>query len=62
MQPAGQGLLPGFINTHGHFLSFGKNLLAANLVGASSSAEIIRRLGDIVAKHWGPRRAANAAW
>ncbi|MFW6732693.1 MAG: amidohydrolase [Synechococcus sp.] len=30
----GRTLLPGFIDTHGHFIYFGKNLLDADLVGA----------------------------
>jgi predicted amidohydrolase YtcJ len=41
---AGRALLPGFIDTHGHFIYFGKNLLDADLFGATSNAEIIRRL------------------
>ncbi len=40
----GRTLLPGFIDTHGHFIYFGKNLLDADLVGAGSIAEIVRRL------------------
>jgi hypothetical protein len=33
---AGRTLLPGFIDTHGHFIYFGKNLIDADLYGASS--------------------------
>jgi predicted amidohydrolase YtcJ len=40
----GRTLLPGFIDSHGHFIYFGKNLLDADLVGAGSIAEIVRRL------------------
>lgn len=40
----GRALLPGFIDTHGHFLYFGKNLLDADLFGATSNAEILRRM------------------
>jgi len=41
---AGRTLLPGFIDTHGHFIYFGKNLIDADLVGASSNEEIVRRM------------------
>ncbi|MCY2985863.1 MAG: amidohydrolase [Planctomycetota bacterium] len=39
----GKTLLPGFIDTHGHMILFGKNLMDANLFG---TAEI----GDLLAK------------
>lgn len=42
----GRALLPGFIDSHGHFLYFGKNLLDADLFGATSNAEILRRLKE----------------
>ncbi len=32
----GRTLLPGFIDTHGHFIYFGKNLIDADLVGSAS--------------------------
>ena len=41
---AGRTLLPGFIDTHGHFIYFGKNLLDADLFGAANTGEIIRRM------------------
>ena len=41
---AGKTLLPGFIDTHGHMVYFGKNLIDANLRGAKSVAEIISRM------------------
>ena len=41
---AGRTLLPGFIDTHGHFIYFGKNLIDADLVGATSTEEIVRRM------------------
>jgi predicted amidohydrolase YtcJ len=40
----GRTLLPGFIDTHGHFIYFGKNLIDADLFGASSIEEIVRRM------------------
>jgi predicted amidohydrolase YtcJ len=40
----GHTLLPGFIDTHGHFIYFGKNLIDADLFGADSIEEIVRRM------------------
>ncbi len=42
----GKTLLPGFIDTHGHFIYFGKNLIDADLFGASSVEEIVRRMKE----------------
>lgn len=50
----GRTLLPGFIDTHGHFIYFGKNLIDADLVGATSIEEIVRRMQRQAAKV-GPR-------
>jgi predicted amidohydrolase YtcJ len=41
---AGKTLLPGFIDTHGHMVYFGKNLMDANLVGSADIPEIVARL------------------
>lgn len=41
---AGRTLLPGFIDAHGHFIYFGKNLVDADLFGAGSIEEIVRRM------------------
>ncbi|MFM7464359.1 MAG: hypothetical protein ACKO28_02600, partial [Cyanobium sp.] len=40
----GRTLLPGFIDTHGHFIYFGKNLVDADLFGAASIEEIVARM------------------
>jgi predicted amidohydrolase YtcJ len=40
----GKTLLPGFIDTHGHFVYFGKNLVDANLFGSSDIAELVARM------------------
>jgi len=40
----GKTLLPGFIDTHGHFIYFGKNLIDADLFGATTVEEIVRRM------------------
>lgn len=41
---AGQTLLPGFIDTHGHFIYFGKNLVDANLFGCTDVADLVARM------------------
>jgi hypothetical protein len=46
----GRTLLPGFIDTHGHFIYFGKNLIDADLFGAASIPEIVRRMQQQAAK------------
>jgi hypothetical protein len=52
----GRTLLPGFIDTHGHFIYFGKNLIDADLFGAASIAEIVARMrqhaGKVVPGEW----------
>ncbi|MEB3306996.1 MAG: amidohydrolase [Cyanobacteriota bacterium] len=46
----GKTLLPGFIDTHGHFIYFGKNLIDADLFGATTVEEIVRRMKAQAAK------------
>jgi predicted amidohydrolase YtcJ len=46
----GKTLLPGFIDTHGHFIYFGKNLIDADLFGAGSIPEIVRRMREQATK------------
>jgi predicted amidohydrolase YtcJ len=40
----GKTLLPGFIDTHGHFVYFGKNLVDANLFGCTDVADLVARM------------------
>jgi len=40
----GKTLLPGFIDTHGHFVYFGKNLVDADLFGSSDVADLLARM------------------
>ncbi|TFU03050.1 amidohydrolase [Polymorphobacter arshaanensis] len=46
----GHTLLPGFIDTHGHMVYFGKNLVDADLVGTVDVAEVLARLKVQAAK------------
>lgn len=40
----GKTLLPGFIDTHGHFVYFGKNLVDADLFGCADIADLLARM------------------
>jgi predicted amidohydrolase YtcJ len=40
----GRTLLPGFIDTHGHMIYFGKNLMDADLFGSRDVADLVTRL------------------
>jgi len=46
----GKTLLPGFIDTHGHFVYFGKNLVDANLFECVDIAELVSRMKKQVEK------------
>ncbi len=41
---AGHTLLPGFIDTHGHMIYFGKNLVDADLFGSKDIPQLIARM------------------
>jgi len=41
---AGHTLLPGFIDTHGHMVYFGKNLIDADLFGSKDIPELVARM------------------
>ena len=41
---AGKTLLPGFIDTHGHFVYFGKNLVDADLFGCQGIPDLVARM------------------
>lgn len=40
----GKTVIPGLIDAHAHLMGLGESLLAANLVGTTSKAEIVQRL------------------
>jgi predicted amidohydrolase YtcJ len=46
----GKTLLPGFIDTHGHFVYFGKNLVDANLFKCSDIADLLGRMKQQAAR------------
>ena len=41
---AGHTLLPGFIDTHGHMVYFGKNLVDADLFGSKDIPDLLARM------------------
>jgi len=47
---AGHTLLPGFIDTHGHMVYFGKNLVDADLFGSKDIPDLVARMKGQVAK------------
>ncbi len=46
----GKTLLPGFIDTHGHMVVFGKNLVDSDLFGSKHVADIVTRMKAQAAK------------
>jgi hypothetical protein len=40
----GKTLLPGFIDSHGHMVAFGKNMIDANLVGTPDIPDLLARM------------------
>ena len=47
---AGKTLLPGFIDTHGHMVYYGKNLMDQSLTGVKDIPEIIQRMQSHIAQ------------
>lgn len=58
----GQTLLPGFIDAHGHVTDLGFEALRLNLTGASSIAELQRRLRVYAAAHPDDRWLIGFGW
>ncbi|RYY15096.1 MAG: amidohydrolase, partial [Chitinophagaceae bacterium] len=47
----GKPVYPGFIDGHAHFYGYGESLQAADLFGATSWQEVIRRLTEFAKTH-----------
>ena len=47
---AGHSLLPGFIDTHGHMVYFGKNLVDADLFGSKDIPDLVARMASHAGK------------
>ncbi len=59
---SGALMLPGFIDTHMHFLGYGKSLSIAQLGPARSKAELIETGRAFMAAHPGLRALIGAGW
>ncbi len=58
----GATVVPGLIDAHGHMLSLGLSLVQADLVGASSRADVVNRLKAYAAKHGGDGWLIGNGW
>ena len=50
MDAMGKEIYPGFIDAHGHLMSYAELLLSVDLVGCTSQKEMVRRVQDYEAK------------
>jgi predicted amidohydrolase YtcJ len=58
----GRLTLPGFIDTHMHFLHYGQSLFMAQLAPAKSKAELLEIGREFIRKHPGLPRLLGAGW
>src|SRR5580658_2251253 len=58
----GQAIYPGFIDAHGHFVSYGSSLFTASLYGSSSFDEVVRRVNQFAAAHPGLPWIMGRGW
>jgi len=58
----GRRLLPGFIDSHTHFLAGGESLLGADLRMAASREEFVRQFAEYAAKIPAGRWITNVTW
>lgn len=59
---SGKLMLPGFIDTHMHFLHYGESMFQAKLAPAKSKAEIIEIGRKFIKDHPGSPRLVGAGW
>ncbi len=52
----GRTVMPGFIESHGHFLGLGESLMTVDLTGAADYEEVVRRVAQAV------KRAEKGTW
>jgi predicted amidohydrolase YtcJ len=58
----GKAVYPGFIDAHGHFVSYGSSLFTASLYGSSSFDEVVRRVKEFAAAHPGLPWIVGRGW
>jgi predicted amidohydrolase YtcJ len=58
----GKVIYPGFIDAHGHFVSYGGSLFTASLFGSESFEEVVRRVKEFAAAHPGLPSILGRGW
>jgi hypothetical protein len=58
----GKAVYPGFIDAHGHFVSYGSSLFTASLYGSGSFEEVVRRVSQFAAAHPGLPWIMGRGW
>ena len=58
----GKPVYPGFIDAHGHFVSYGGSLFTASLFGSDSFEEVVRRVKEFAAAHPGLPSILGRGW
>ncbi len=58
----GKPVYPGFIDAHGHFVSYGGSLFTASLFGSESFEEVVRRVKEFAAAHPGLPSILGRGW
>ncbi|HLX65946.1 MAG TPA: amidohydrolase, partial [Puia sp.] len=58
----GKVVYPGFIDAHGHFVSYGSSLFTASLYGSTSFDEVVRRVKEFAADHRGLPWITGRGW
>lgn len=58
----GKSVYPGFIDAHGHFVSYGNSLFTAALFGSGSFDEVVQRVRKFAAAHPGLPWIVGRGW
>lgn len=62
LDAGGKVIYPGFIDAHGHFVSYGSSLFTASLFGSGSFEEVVRRVDQFAADHPGLPWITGRGW
>jgi predicted amidohydrolase YtcJ len=58
----GKAVYPGFIDAHGHFVSYGSSLFTASLFGSGSFGEVVGRVKEFAVAHPGLPWIMGRGW
>src|SRR6202000_2331907 len=58
----GEGVYPGFIDAHGHFVGYGNSLFTAALYGSASFEEVVQRVKQFADAHPGLGWIEGRGW